>query len=381
MIETDPTMRLVEKLADESLWHIERGVPIFRAHKRYARDGKFLYEVTKDELPEISANTSRLSESGVFIRFTIGHTIPGAPQEVQPKVVGYGINPRSGTFGPTRIPAILCDQYITNEFWEEAKTYPYRSVEFYRKRGTITGVALLREDPELDLGMIVYERDELQFYARDSMAEEEEEIDEKEAKKFCRYAKHCYPHLERIHSEHASRYQGGPGMPSSTNVTTPGMVAQPAPPDPNVQRMQREEEALRYKQLEDRMTLLGEENKKLLEALEAERYARREARAEQQVTQLQGEGFQIKDRVKLVKKLAALNDDGLTEALTEIRDNYARVPVRLPTSNGLPGGEIPIARGSAAPKVTKRQHEMAVSMATRDPKMTYEEALAKVQTS
>lgn len=160
----DPTLRLLSRLEDETQWAINRNVPIFKAHTRTIKDpqtGKVRkIEVTEDDLEAICETYQRLvAETGGFPRLMFGHTIDGAPETEQPIPVGWALNYRVGTFGPARQKCILCDEYVEARYAEARKTYPYRSPEYYAGRQDIASVALLRRDPQLDLGVVMYERD------------------------------------------------------------------------------------------------------------------------------------------------------------------------------------------------------------------------------
>lgn len=158
----DPTAELLEALKDDSRWFVRRNVPVFKAHERTVRDPKTgktrVVKVGRKELEEICATYRRLmAEVGVPPRITFGHTLDDAPEERQPPPKGWCQHMRVGTFGPGNVEAVLIDEYIYPAHAAEAKSYPYRSPEYYESRKEISGVALLRRDPQLDLG-IVYSR-------------------------------------------------------------------------------------------------------------------------------------------------------------------------------------------------------------------------------
>ena len=50
--------------------------------------------------------------------------------------------------------SMLSNLYYSKEHWEEAKKYPFRSVEYWPGSRDIRAVALLLRDPELDLGAL-----------------------------------------------------------------------------------------------------------------------------------------------------------------------------------------------------------------------------------
>ena len=157
----DATIEFLRRLDDDKNWVIVRNVPIFRPHVRKDKDGKVKYKVTDDDMHDISrVAKNREKQSGVVGTITLGHKLvdPQASEQRQPRVVGYLRHYRDGTFGPQKVPCVLVDLYYKPEDWDEARKYPYRSAEYYPLRKEITGVALLIRDPELDLGMVAYER-------------------------------------------------------------------------------------------------------------------------------------------------------------------------------------------------------------------------------
>ena len=57
------------------------------------------------------------------------------------------------------------------------------------------------------------------------------------------------------------------------------------------------------------------------------------------MTQLQAENYQIKDRAKLVEKMAKMPDGDRDLYVAEIRENYQRLPAA--------GSFVPVAHGAA----------------------------------
>lgn len=164
---SDPTMEFLSRLNEPGRWVINRAVPIFRPHRRVTKDkdGKeIVIEVTEADLPEIAANMLALEQDeGVVIRVTPGHvrTVHAdgtAVKETEnPPLFGFNLNPRVGTFGPKNTPAVLVDEYLFPDRADERKNYPYRSAEYFHGPKVIRGVALLKRDPFLDLGMVTYD--------------------------------------------------------------------------------------------------------------------------------------------------------------------------------------------------------------------------------
>lgn len=161
---TDPTLQFMNKLSDESLWKKIESAPIFIPHDRDAKgkDGEDIkISVGPDDLGPIAEQINmREQEYGVPPLLTIGHrqqTNPNFNEKNQPDIVGCVRHARIGVFGPKAAPAVLADLYVLKEHWEEARKYPFRSVDFYPGSNKVTGVALLKRDPFLPMGMIMYQ--------------------------------------------------------------------------------------------------------------------------------------------------------------------------------------------------------------------------------
>lgn len=213
----DPTMDFLERLDDPAFFVKVDDVPVFRAHQRKGNKGDTV-KVSEGDLDEILRNTRDLeTEDGVVGRMTLGHTIPGAPQTQQPIIAGYVRFRSVGKFGPGGKTAIKATAYYDRRYWEEAKSYPYRSAEYYPPTKTLVGVALLKTDPMLDMGMVAYARDDNFYliYEGSSMADPvlppdknepgpddkpqappgPEGVDPKFHEDFVRCAKHHFPKL------------------------------------------------------------------------------------------------------------------------------------------------------------------------------------------
>lgn len=149
-------MQFLDRLRDESRWVIRRGKPIFTPHKRTGPDGAEIV-VTEADLAEIARNANRLfKKSGVAGRLTPGHLQPKAAETDQPPIWGYTLNYRVSRFGPERKPCVVYDEYVYPQHAKESALYPYRSAEYYPAAKEIRGVALLKRDPFLDMGMTAY---------------------------------------------------------------------------------------------------------------------------------------------------------------------------------------------------------------------------------
>lgn len=158
-MHADATAEFYAGLNDPRKWIIKPGVPIFKPHRRVNPANNEIIDVDLPKLYQIAANMQRLErEGGVPTRGTLGHTEPGKPQTQQPPVALWYRNARVQPFGPKGEPAIVADEWLDPQYAAHRKNYPFRSAEYYDDTQLITGVALLTEDPYLDLGVVAYSR-------------------------------------------------------------------------------------------------------------------------------------------------------------------------------------------------------------------------------
>lgn len=255
----DATLATLARLQDPSLWDVVKNVPIFTVHKvvKKGPDGKpQTIAVSEADLHRI-VQMARHQEgsAGVSPRITLGHMhLPReTPESQQPAPIGYGRNLRVGRWGPAQKLGILADLCFARGRKPAPGDYPYRSVEYYPDTGEITGIALLRRDPELDLGMVTYERSDptrgaCYCYTRDDMADAVAEKtppatpgqgieptgqpdasapDPEFQEHFMRCMRHSFPHMEKMHAQYAASAAPAapatpaPAMPSATNGAVP----------------------------------------------------------------------------------------------------------------------------------------------------------------
>lgn len=342
----DPTMTFLDSLKDTSRWKVVRGVPIFRPHKRKVKipDGtEQVIEVTEADLPRIVLNMRQTkAESGVVPRITPGHTVKDqkAPETQQPEPWGWMPDYYVGTFGPRRLPAILADFFFRPECYEEAKAYPYRSVEFYPASKEITGVALLKRDPQLDLGIVQYAgRDGGYHYSMDDGGKGGTPADPPDAAagdkdKQAQPVTSDDPVWQYMCKQYA-QYMATQQQ-TGTGTGTP-------PPQEPTQMSKQSEEAVRYMKLQQEQfqnTVLKElKELKTARDQDAANYAREKSR--RTVDHLIYEGYQLRDPAKEVERMASLTDAQRAEREQEIRENYLRAPV---------GGDFVPLRPDAIPE-------------------------------
>ena len=166
MEHNDPTLDFLAKINDPKKYIRVPGVPIFVPHTRKTKgpNGEEIdIVVTAQDLPIIADQINlRENEYGVPPILTIGHrqqNDPAYPEHLQPDMVGVVRDAKVGNFGPKQTPAILATVYYDRESWEETKKYPFRSVDFYPNSNKVTGVALLKRDPFLPMGIVSYQDD------------------------------------------------------------------------------------------------------------------------------------------------------------------------------------------------------------------------------
>lgn len=199
MADADPTMALIESLerANPSEWgRIVYGAPIFREHSVYQvtdgdgkkslvvvpkgekapGNGECIHTVDKARLEQITEEINRnYSEGAKPIKLFPGHSNPQQPQTQNPEIVGFGRRAYMGTFGPHELPAIKSDLFYKLGHEDKAAAYPERSAEFNPRTNAITGVALLKTDPRLPMGMLAFASDhEVLYYGVGFMADENE---------------------------------------------------------------------------------------------------------------------------------------------------------------------------------------------------------------
>ncbi len=162
----DPTLDFMAGLDDPDKYVRVQNAPIFIPHERDAKDkdgNPIKIVITEQDLAPIANQINERETSyGVPPILTIGHrrqADPNFPEHLQPPIVGCVREAHVGYFGPQQKPAVLATLYYKKDAWEEAKEFPFRSVDFYPGSNKVTGVALLKRDPFLPMGVISYAAD------------------------------------------------------------------------------------------------------------------------------------------------------------------------------------------------------------------------------
>lgn len=369
----DPTIASAALFEDPSNWDgIIPNVPIFKPHKIKDKKGNDL-EVDPERLQKICDKINDNWKRGVAIRFQRGHTKnpTETDQSDQPAIYAYGVGARVGRYGPAQELAILTDMYIRPGYKKYAAELPYRSAEFYPDSNEITAVALLRTDPKLDMGMLLYQSDGVAisqdrtgrvFYYMENVMDFdptkkpeddldkdlgsfgdddnstlgkpmgdddhdglENDIDPDFEKKMDSYMSKKYQHFPKMYEDMCKKYMS---MPSATNGNLPGgdldkdMPAKPDMPEDDEQYARKGNPEHYQKQFVQMQRELAQVQKELKD----ERTRRVMQYSKAAIDKLANEeGYLIKDKAKEVQKLCSLpNDEARKERIAEIRENYAR---------------------------------------------------------
>lgn len=356
-MDGDPTMAFLRSFDDPTKWVIKRNVPIFKPHRRVVKqaDGSEVeVVVTADDLPQIAENMRRLEyDHGVAARLTAGH-ITGQPEHQQPVLFGFTRlgTARAGTFGPKNEPAVLTDEYLFPAKAAEREAYPYRSPEYYPGQKVIRGVALLKRDPFLDLGVVYSAPDgHCHSYAAEvnPMTTPATPTAEEAAQLDALVPKHLAYCLQKFNLQPA-------GKPADPNAL------------PEPVRMQLDQMRVNY---ENTVAQHAATTTRLQTELEAIRYERDQERCERQVIQLEAEGYQLGDRSRMVGRLAKMDEATRAAEIEHIRVCYARVPVTRPGEQIVPATGT---EGGTQAKAQQEHYERAMAHVRANPGMTLQAA-------
>jgi hypothetical protein len=408
------------KFNDPTQWeHVDFNVPIFVEHELWEvphpwdkktkikvailpgqakpKDGKLLYSIGPNELETAADEINEaLQSTGNAVKVFIGHSDASKDQKANPKIIGYGVGAKMGTFGPKNHKAVIQDKvcYVKGHY-EEAKTYPERSPEFQLLTGRITGLALLRTDPKLPMGMITYQLDDTVLYAAEFLkpkdakeeqagaekgkekVEGEAETQEAEnlpdalpkdpttpptavelppehkelAEKYMEHYKQHDPVMRSVCTKYEAECKAAsapqiPDNPEANPGTTPEkgapqVIDEAKEPDKEVEKMAADALAINYQELTKTVTglksLVGTLTTKVDTLAQVNgnltaKYAESESR--RILAGLRGEGFVIKSAPKLLAKLAATDDAGRKAIVEDVRENYAQEVVQHDPTRG-----------------------------------------------
>jgi hypothetical protein len=380
---------------DTASWdHVSYNVPIFTEHELWEvphpwkadeklhlavlpgdpkpTEGKMLYSIGPKELEATAdkINTAfNVRQTPVVV--TIGHRNQAKAEKDQPAPVGYGPGgAKVVAIGPKNVKHVVLDKvcYIKGKY-EEAKGFPHRSPEFKPLTGQLTGLALLRNDPKLPMGVTYQLADKTVCYGAGFMEDERE--DEKSAegrekkKETSEAESEVPPSMEhkgtaqdptkpptvnepdaaeheawKAHMEHYKRtdpmmcqmcknYEAESAKALETKVDeTPAKT-----PDKGAEKVMGEEPEtmadtavlIQYKQLTEVVTKLSAKVDLLSTSNQTmtAKYAASEAK--RIVQALTNEGYVIKNPKRLMDKLASTDDAGRKAIVEDVRENYAQV--------------------------------------------------------
>ncbi len=372
---TDPTIDSLELLKDASRWVVKKNVPIFIPHVRRGAKGEELYRITENDLRDIAAVCNSRASQGVLGKLQIGHTIKDKPETAQPPLAGLFQNYRPGKFGPDSKPCLLVDFYYDKNGFSEAKKYPFRSAEFYPNTKEITAVALLQRDPELDMGMLLFERKgPCYFYSSKELpmdkayAEEvkpDEAFDEKEAAKFMMYMSKCFPKF-------AEQYGAQKPNPAEYQRNGNGHANGTVKPAGEASPLLKENAELyeRTGKLEAELAVLRAENK-------AVQYERKLLAIDPQ-----GQTLDVQAELADLRTMTDAQVESHFKRL-ERAAQYARSPVGqgfIQTEDGL---QAAVAQTRASAPVTQYEKNAAIELCTelheQGKPMTFAEAVAEIR--
>lgn len=376
----DATVKTLERLNDERAWdHIERDVVVLKPHIRTMKraDGKKVkVEVDEERLKRIARILRKLQdEEGTLAAITEGHRQVGRgpdgkriPQKDQAPLLGVGANARFGYWGPKKQAGVLIDEFILPGCLEKAKQLPFRSAEIYLSElepgldfeDHLTGIALLRTDPELTMGTVLYDHEGRGFFAYgikdDTMATPETDPtvnsqpqDDQMGEYEHRFHQCMQKHYGRYHDDHFQKHYAHLVAPSPTNQTLPKhegpppspphAPASPPPPPHSVQGHEppvREEPEEKRHHLEHgsdaalyerRVTELENTVKLLSGSLASRDKESRLLRFRSTLNQLQYEhGFQLNIEEEL-KDCEDFTQAQFDKHCERIKKNYAKEPV------------------------------------------------------
>jgi hypothetical protein len=273
MADSTLVLEFFAKLENPALYERVDNVPIFGTHTKKKRlpDGTWqTVKVDAEDLFSIQDACDQMEKKGTLPVITPGHRKldPRIDEQDQPPVWGFMRWLRPGYYtGPdgNKIKTLLCTKYLSKTEKDKegtpvnqaARTFPFRSVDYYSDTHEITGLALLRRDPELSDGaaLIGYHGNRpIYQYASENVMEPavpptqppnsdtmrpgemgEDELSPEEAHQCMRYAKHYERHhpafkymCERYMAEQGGHEGHGAEHPAVAGQT-PGKVGGESP--------------------------------------------------------------------------------------------------------------------------------------------------------
>lgn len=395
-MQPDPTIEFMAQFDDESKWVIKRRVPLFKPHDRLkvnpATGKEFVaYSVKRTDMPQIAANMRRNQKKGVPARITVGHVTPDDPETEQPIAVGYWLNAEPGTFGPDNEPCVYADAYVKRDCANTVKGRPYRSAEYYPDSKEIRGAALLTRDPRLDLGTVeLYLKDGAYAYASPGEMYMADEIETKQIgmkpvpvddepegyAAWCKAMEH-YSKKNPWVSHSMQRYSEQASAPGATNGSIPDETEKK---EPEMERMQRDDEAINYARLNSRLDALQKELE-ARDAVIAKITAERDVeQCERMIRTLQAEGYQLKEKTPdLVSKLLKKSPDARQEWVDMVRELSTPIPTAGSHDIEVYGGTVETDPSKDRPNVPSRKQIAELAKRHMGNTAEFDKALAELQ--
>jgi hypothetical protein len=322
-------------------WVIRDAVPVFAEHEKTvkAKDGTDdVVRFDRDALQEIAANCNRReSETGDACPLILGHIPNDAAEMDLGDIVGYARNFRVGRFGPAQKLGILATFYFLKDKYDAAMQHPRRSVELWTRDQIIDPIALLKRTPQLDLGLLTYQRNYASKHKRYLYAMGDDPMEPDAMQQFMKAIQDGFAQLgQKLDACMGGAQQNAMASGSNTAVpeggqpqtyakaTPPTVTAKPAEDDKL--RMAREQSAIELAQYQKR----AEEQDariKALESREAESAKKfQKSQRERDLIQLEAEGFKF-DRAAELDDFADRDDAAWQKHQARIKERYQRAPV------------------------------------------------------
>lgn len=311
---SDPTMDLIRSLDDPQRFERVDRVAVFKPHVRdfpemTLPNGTVIparrVVVSEKDLEEIAANVNRAyQQDGSLVVLTVGHRKFGQVDETtQPAKVGYARGYRAEWVQRPggRQLMLTHTEYVERSKLAEARKYPGRSPDYDPDTKTITGVALLMQDPALTLGTVSYAAGRLTYSMGATMNPTADgDSGEFGPDDMTQYAAFCEDMKKYAKAKAFMRkYAAEPGP---TNVAMPDLGGGPP---------------VEYQKLQSALVV---------------------AQIERQLDGLAHEGVQFDRRVEL-PKLVAMKEPERAAHFQYMKAHYAKLPI---------GGLIPVAQRAPA---------------------------------
>lgn len=393
-------------------------VPILDEHAAPERQPPFdrLNEQLLHEICE--RNNRRMEDTGDEIPIVASHTIKGAPADEQPPIVGYAKNLYVGKFGNVNPRACIFarDWKIQRKHADLARSRPRRSIEIWPNTLEIDPIALCgATTPSRHLGQLHFAQEDKRItFQRDLDSGKENAMDEKDLiekvlaslmetpimKQFMAYMDQMNGAAAapaavgaEVQAPPATAPQGfQQETPPTVPVTTPTEEMPPAgagiPPkkegystveDEKVRKLreQRDDEQVRYSQLESQLEAEKTTRKELEVQMTAVQTQLRREKYERALTQLQAVGIQF-DRTEELDRLQHMSQEQFDSECERMKKHYKQVPIerRMQISEEMrDGGELIVA--SAFSKEDARQAVKLSRELMQSENLSYDQAYEK----